>query len=753
MTTQLSLMLSGRRVALAMAVAAGLSLGLGACSGGNITNDLGLPQNDNGLPTPDHTGGPDVRGDTGGGGQDNQVPQGNGAAYMTVAATPARSYYHTGQDVTLKATIKDQDGNVLTNIDVGWTADPAASATAGTDPGAFTFAAEGSITFQGCTTDNGVQGKPVCGSITLVVDDASPSLEVTSPTPGAELGGDGATAITVTGSVTDTQTSTVYVNGTPTQVDSMGAFTVDVVPFFGTNHIEVVASDGVTPGARVEMDVLWAEGYLPAVDSTSGRPSLVLDDGISLQLGQPLFDDGQALDTSVQPIITKDLADVLQLVISNLDVFSQLPNGGQLSNTSTLNLAVTAVRLNQTTIEFNVLDTGLELYVRIGQLQADTSGALTLQNQTLNLGGGIDALVSAYARIGVSKPAPDQPIAVSVDDLVITLEQATPHFTDDDANAVFKVASSALHSTLQTQISNAFQGTLSNTLPGLLFSLLNALDTALANKQIPLMTQFFPAVTIDFDGRVAAVETAYRDHLRATLRTAIGTESTAVMTQSRGVASSEPGGGVTDLPFFHEARLQLALRLTVLNGLLHGLWNSGLLEIDAKSLIPDSLQMALQMAVLSGKLPPVARPPRPNEAYDLVLNIGQLELTTKFQNENTRFGITFDAGVTLSVDGNRISVNIADMPDVKVWIIETDAEMPVLNGDLLKSILISTLWPQLSGAFSNGLGFDLPIPSLGDLTSLAPALAGFSLSLSESAPVTFRDGILVFEADLLGTLP
>jgi hypothetical protein len=752
MTTQLSLMLSGRRVALAMAVAASLSLGLGACSGGNITNDLVGPQPDNGLPTPDHTGGPDVRGDTGGGGQDNQVPQGNGAAYLTVAATPARSYYHTGQDVTLKATVKDQDGNVLDNIGVGWTADPAASATAGTDPGAFTIAAEGSITFTGCTTDAGVQGQPVCGSITLVVDDSSPSLEVTSPTPGAELGGDGATTITVTGSVTDTQTAGVYVNGNPAQLDSTGSFSVEVVPFFGTNHIEVVASDGVTAGARVEMDVLWAEGYLPAVDSTSGRPQLVLDDGISLQLGQPLFDDGQALDTSVQPIITKDLADVLQLVISNLDVFSQLPNGGNLSSGS-LNLAVTAVRLNQTTVEFNVLDTGLELYVRIGQLQADTTGSLNLSGQNLNLAGGIDALVSAYARIGVSKPAPDQPIAVSVDNLVITLEQATPHFTDDDANAVFKVASSALHTTLQTQISNAFQGTLSNTLPGLLFSLLNALDTALANKQIPLMTDFFPAVTIDFDGRVAAVETAYRDRLRATLRTAVGTESTAVMTQSRGVASSEPGGGVTDLPFFHEARLQLALRLTVLNGLLHGLWNSGLLEIDAQSLIPDSLRMALQMAQLSGKLPPVARPPRPNENFDLVLNIGQLELTTKFQNENTRFGITFDAGVTLSVDGNRISVNIADMPNVRVWIIETDAEMPVLNEDLLKSILISTLWPQLSGAFSNGLGFDLPIPSLGDLTSLAPALAGFSLSLSESAPVTFRDGILVFEADLLGTLP
>jgi hypothetical protein len=136
-----------------------------------------------------------------------------------------------------------------------------------------------------------------------------------------------------------------------------------------------------------------------------------------------------------------------------------------------------------------------------------------------------------------------------------------------------------------------------------------------------------------------------------------------------------------------------------------------------------------------------------------VLSIGQLELATQFLTENTRFGITLEAGITVGVQGGKIAIAIAEQPFIRVWTIETDAEEPVLNNDLLKSLLTSQLWPQLRGAFADGLSFDLPIPDISGLTSIAPALAGFQLSIAQVGTVTVRNGILVLEAELLGSLP
>src|SRR5258707_582646 len=95
-------------------LAATLFTGAAACSGGSITNDAGLPQNDSNLPTNDNVVSPDRRTDRGGNEPDSNIPQGNGAAYLTVAVTPPRAFYRVDQEVTLKATVKDPDGN---NVD------------------------------------------------------------------------------------------------------------------------------------------------------------------------------------------------------------------------------------------------------------------------------------------------------------------------------------------------------------------------------------------------------------------------------------------------------------------------------------------------------------------------------------------------------------------------------------------------------------------------------------------------------------
>ncbi|MEM1416507.1 MAG: hypothetical protein AAGH15_16470, partial [Myxococcota bacterium] len=227
---------------------------------------------------------------------------------LEVRVEPARAFYRTGQQVRLVAEVLDAEGNVLEGVPLAFAGDPAeAAAPDAGEAGLFTLTDEGSLRLEACTVELVFMGEPLCDFARVLVDDGSPNLEVSAPRPGEELGGGEATAIEVRGSVADMSgMAAVLVNGVLAEVDAMGAFRVDVPPRAGVNHLEVVATDGVSDAATVEMDVLWAESYLPA--TREGAPSVTLPDALVLQLGQGFFDDGQPLDADADPLVTQDLA-------------------------------------------------------------------------------------------------------------------------------------------------------------------------------------------------------------------------------------------------------------------------------------------------------------------------------------------------------------------------------------------------------------------------------------------------------------
>ncbi len=672
-------------------------------------------------------------------------------AAIIVNVSPARLWYHTGQAIQLDAMVTDALDEDLGDAPVVWTVEPAGAASMGApleDPrdAAYTLDREGLVTFTGCTVPMDPElEEPLCDSVRVRVDDGTPTLELETPTPGQEL--DDPMGIVVRGSVADSSMANVYLNGTPASVDEMGRFEGSVPAIYGTNHLVVSATDGLTDTAEVEMDVLWAPEYAPAL-GPGGTPYLRLEDGLALWLGQGFFDDGAAIDPSARPVTTQDLADVLTLVIGNLDVGSFIPDP-VFDSPPSFTLRVTDAAIGEPEVEIDVTDDGADLFVRLGRVTAQTSGVLMVEGTSLPLTGTVSGSAVAFAHLTIRKVDEASPLEVELGELTVGLESVEGMFVSNETAAVFRLAEGLFRTTLETALVDALEDTLAASVPDLLRDALGAIDTALSMRMIDLDSPPFPPVQLQIDGRIRELRSTFRRDLVATLRTDVGTTTPSVHPESRGVPRATT---LRPLPFVNQGSLQLGVRLDLLNGLLHALWASGLLEVDATSLLPASVSGLVSEAHLVGRMQPVLRPPRPDETDVLVLSVGQLELALTFMGEPVRFGMSLDAGVDIDLAANRIAVDVAEAPRLRIWTITAPSNPRLLTPETVETLLLD-LWPTLRESVVGGLAFELPIPSLGDLGGIAPELAGLTLVLERAEPLRYRRGVLVMEGRLTGTLP
>ncbi|MGE0788417.1 MAG: hypothetical protein AB7S26_22270 [Sandaracinaceae bacterium] len=664
---------------------------------------------------------------------------------------PSRTWYHTGEMVVLRGFVTAADGEPIEDVEVAWTVDDpsvASGPTLNADPreATFTLLAEGTAVFTGCVVPDDADAVPtLCDTVRIRIDDGMPSLEVSSPMPGDQLTGD--PSITVTGSVADRDMVHVYINGVPADVDAMGMFAGAIDARFGVNHIVVSATDGLTDVSEVEMDVLWANGYLPAV-GLGGNPEVDLDDGLRLWLGQDFFDDGAPIDPAARPIVTRDLADVLELVLANLDLQSLIPNPIANSPPS-FTLTASNATIGAATVEIDCTDDGVDLFIRLGDISADTSGALMVDTVSLPLTGTVHASAVGFAHLEIRKVTPLAPLRVTLSGLTVGLEDVQGDFVSDETDAVFLLATGILRMTLEDALVQALNDSVGDTVPMVVSDALNSVDSALAGREIAIDSAPFPAVNLGIDGRVGVLEWAFRRDMLATIRFRLSTDVPAVHPESPGVPLYDERPA---LPFVNEGRIQLGFRIAFLNGLLHTLWNSGFLEVDATPLLPDAVSGLVSEARIVGRMPPVVRPAREDETDDLVLTLGQLELELVYMGETVRYGLALDAGLNIDVRDNLLSVTIAETPNLRIWTLVPPSNPRLLTEDTMRELLLG-LWPMLSSSLAGGLNIDLPIPALGDLGGLSPDLAGLQLELSALGRVRPRRDVLELEAALVGTLP
>lgn len=664
------------------------------------------------------------------GGESGPVP-----SSVVVRLDPALAFYPIHSQLSLTATVADASGTELPDAKVTWTADPAHVATPAGEAGVFTLNELGSVTFTACAVDNA----SACGSARIKVSPGGPELVLSTPEPGAELGGDGKSTFTVEGKTTGA-TTRVFVNGAPLTVAPDGTFKTEVAATFGVNHLVVSADNGEDPEVRREFDVAFGAAFAPAVDA-KGAPAFSSPDALVLDLGQRFFDDGTAVPLDApRPVTLPDMADVVARVVAGMDIMSQLPN--PLIADSGVDLTVDSARMADVRVETELVGDGLDLFVRVGKLSLGTTGSLDLAGSPVSLNGGLDASLSAYAHASIEKASPKAPVVVTVATFDVALETATGQFTDAQANAIFALAAGYLRTTVEQMVKTALEGALVGSVPEALESVFASLDTALANTSFDIDAAPLPKVVLTVDGHLNAIELAPFDSMRAKLALAVKTDrGSAVHPRSRGVALADTSTADAN---FDAPRTQLSVRLALLNGLLHNLWNSGLLEIPRA----DSLPLKV-----SGQLPPIVRLPRQGETDDLVVSLGQLELVPGGDEAQGRLGVLLEAGLSLDLADDTLRLKLADTPTVTVWTIDDPPGATLFTPAVIKDLLTSSLWPRLRDGIASGLSIKLPLPPLDAIASGAPSLSGLTLKTGLNRRVAYRNGFLVLDAKIEAVLP
>ncbi len=671
------------------------------------------------------------------------------AAYIVMSADPVKPVYKPDSELTLTATVFDQYNQPFEDQDLTWSADPMTSVTS-SDQITWNLNAEGDITFTVCATSS----PDICADKTFIVDDAPPTIIITEPTPGQEFSAEDGETITVRGTVTDgSNQASAFLNGQSVTLDDQGNFEVIITPEFGVNHINAVATDDRQQNSSsAELDVLYAQQfYTPLTDGTSG---VHFQDGLMLHLGQRFFDDGTIpMPEADGTIYTHDLTDILHLLVQRVDLLSLVPN--PIADSDNLTLTIDRIALNEPQVNLHITETGIDLYLSVPAVEIDTQGLLDIEGAQLDLTGGISAKVSILASISLDKPAADQPFDVKVAALDVAIEDATSNFVDEQANAVFTLAESALRLQLENVIINTLNDSFIEALPELLGGALNGLEESLADQTFALDPMLGgEPIDISFAGKIQNAQKDPRKAITLDIDTTLSANIEPTKT-SRGVALTEDYVPY-EITFIEGGRVQIALRLGVINGLLHGLWNANLLDLDATELLPPDLANVVSTAVVSGKLPPVIRPPSKGENYDLFLEVGQLELQLQslIGNQLVDYGVLLRAGVNISLENNQLNLTISQEPDITIWVIDTEDGKPATLGeDQLTVLFQEVLWPQLTESIGEGLSLPIPALEISQLGMYAPSLSNLDLQFQEVDSVEVRQGYLIIQANIQGELP
>lgn len=730
--------------------------GLVGCTGGATvsTNDTGGDASGDTTVEPDDDAGgtadagtvdvspPDDE-DTGGEDRPEKI-----SAALEITFEPSLSTYAPGVSLQGSVRVFDSEGNTVDNPNVDWSANPddIASHKGG---GTVELKAEGKALVEACAEIP--SGQEVCGSKDVVVDSGPPTLEVESPSPGALLGSGNQSTIEVSGRARDGSDSVrVYVNGKRARPDDQGRFSVQIEPDFGINPVRVVATDGLHQSEATErFDVLWSNHWTE-VSTEQGGLGFSIGDGIGLDLGQQFFDDGEGPDRrpSDATVVASDIADIFGLLISNLDVGSAIDN--PVFDSGDTSLSIRGVQLGDPTVLSDVTNSGAQIFVHIPSLVLQTGGEASIEGKTLDLDGNISGAISAFVDVGITRSNGE--FQTSVQSLEVSIDSISPSFTDDEADALFNLAESALRAEVEDRVSRLVENEIVASLPTILSETLLSLESGLSNQTFEFESPLTGETrSIQFDGNISTFETVRRRSLRALLTTDFRTDSTDIYPSAPGVPRMGPQG--RDLPFYDQGYIQVGVRLGLLNGIAMSLWKTSFFEGDVTDQVPDSFSSTVQEAVVSGKLPPVIRPSREEETTDFVLELGQFEASLSALGQTDTFGVNIEAGVDIAIDGTTLSLETPGTPEFDVWLIETTGDSAVISAEDIRGLLRGQIWPDLRKSIQNGLKFELPMPDTSRVSDLAPALQRMNLEIGLARPVSARDGAAVFDTQLRGTLP
>lgn len=660
--------------------------------------------------------------------------------WVEVTLDPRSPLYGPEQTPQADAEVFDRSGHPVAGLPLTWRVEPEAAGDVDAT-GRVTFLREGPGAVVACTADD------VCGRAFFHVDAGLPKLTVTQPERGAALGGDRTQTIAVRGVATDTGgTIAVRINGVPVAVDGTGNFALDVDARFGVNHLEVTAGDGVQPGeVRVTRDVLWAPRYLRVGDTQADVP-----DAARLWLGQSLLDlDAPVVVPEVEgPWALSDLSSLLAGLLGAADA------NALLGNVDAGGLQIQRVTLGVPEVDLYVVPEGLELFLRLGGLHLDVAGQFAFEGAALDLTGGLDASLAAFAHLTFDI-APDGSLAIEVDQSGVVLESLQGTFRDAGAQALIDTLGSRLRGTVEGLAAGLVDGIIREQLPTLVRTGLDGLIGSLGDIPIRLDVGLEGAPVTEL-GLALLPEDVIR-HRRTGLALALAARLTHPMPVQApnpavpgipGLSEGEPPAGT-------DVALGLSVRLELLNGLLHEVWRTGLLQISPG--LPPEIGALLQSVRLDARLPPVVAPAAPGAEFPLDAQLGDVRvfLTGPAGGEPDEYVLTLTAGISLEMDETgALRLVSADMPVIQAELLRAAGARPVLAADALEAIFGAVVWPKVRDALAGGLSLSIPAVDVdpGQIAAVAPRIQGLTLKPALGERSAVFEGWMLLEGSLESVL-
>ncbi|MCB9548417.1 MAG: hypothetical protein H6706_21625 [Myxococcales bacterium] len=657
-------------------------------------------------------------------------------AWVEVALEPRLPLYTLSDHPRVVATAFDRYGrSIAAELELA----PAPPGQAMVEDGELRFLAEGQGVVAACAGET-------CGQAAFFVDDAPPELVVDSPAQGAILSGFGGRTIAVRGRATDGRGGVlVRVNGQPADVAEDGSFSLDLPADFGLNRVVVEADDGVRlPAVTAVREVLWAPRFVPGTADGAEVPA-----ALALRLDQALLD--RDLEVEIPDVAgaleLDEVAAFIGVVLGLVDGDRLLPNP-QIASGNTFSLRVEGIRLGQPDVQAGFTADGIELFVALPDLSLTTQGGLRFEGQQLSLDGTLTASMATFARMIIALE--DGALRVEVEEVGVAVESIGGRFADATAEALVSVLGNQFGAVARDLVTGLVEDVIRDTLPQVIETALGGILAGL--REVPLnidpRIEGVPAIRLVLAMRAAALELVRGVGLRLSLDASIRhVDPPPPPHDDPGIPTLSPDQEV----LVAGDGMGVAVRLALINALLHEVWRGGTLTLRVP--VPDQFSRLAGETFADALLPPVVVPAPPGSGEVLIAQIGAMRLTMQPEglSEPHEFQVSLSAGLRVALVDGRVELGIAEEPEVHAVLIHKgDGREPTLGADSLALILRTVLWPEIRGALNGGLdfGLDSVAVDVGDFAQFAPRIQGLRITPAFQEIPSIRGGRLRLEGGL-----
>lgn len=647
-------------------------------------------------------------------------------ATLTVGRVPDLPVYGIGQLVTVSTIVQDRFGNTIEDAPIIFTSMPEGR-TFG--QGRFRYLDEGLYTVTAIVDGPTHMGVMLTGSVDILVNGTGPAIECVSPADGSQLDTAPGSDVNFQGKLSDTNGAVdVSINGNLVTLEPDGSFAGNVTVRYGMNFVDITGTDSF--GEQNSRTCVFQVS-----DNWSPENELV-GDSLMLKLTQNAIDDRVAndgLDSLNDVLLTilnsQGLIDTLHQAVVDLGnpIYNECLQDswfGCLMRVK-VDYRYTATRQGvriggsnniASTSSLTLVNGGLRIVARLNEIDVDLKiyGTPPDSNGTANADYvEVDLTSNLELRNGRPSITLRQVNSTTVGDISLNFSGVTGFILDAVELFFQNTLRDLLRDVVRDFVDTEFNAALDGIVSGLDVS---SLGTSFAIPRLDGTGDINLAFNLNFSS--LAVNTA-----RALF--GLGTNFTlsgppARVTPSLG--APYPSGSVTLDPTISKT-VGLAVHVTVLNKILHGLWRGGFFDATlGSSLFGTSAPMGT-VVTLQTNLPPMLVL---KSGGKVDLHLGAVRLGVTYPglfDDPLLVDIGATARTSVSLNGDQLQFNniVLDEFYFSVGDVSLDeTTRDVLEG-FLKDLVQSLVDQSLNGALPS-----LPIPSF----DLPASLSTFGLPVN-----------------------